>query len=106
MHNLVLEAFVGPRPSPTHQAAHRDGNKLNNRLDNLYWATPKENGADNARLRVGPRGERHPHAKLDNVSVQKIRRATGTRKQIAALFGVSPATVTNVRTRRGWVHVP
>jgi hypothetical protein len=43
--NLVLEAFVGPRPTTKHQAAHLDNNKRNNRLDNLIWATPKENGS-------------------------------------------------------------
>ena len=45
VHQLVLEAFVGPRPA-RHQAAHGDGNPLNNTLANLRWATPKENEAD------------------------------------------------------------
>jgi hypothetical protein len=45
VHQLVLEAFVGPRPAG-HQAAHGDGNPGNNVLSNLRWATPKENAAD------------------------------------------------------------
>lgn len=42
---LVLTAFVGPRPSPTHDAAHMNGNKDVNWLSNLQWATKKENAA-------------------------------------------------------------
>jgi hypothetical protein len=35
---IVLEAFVGPRPSPRHHASHTpDRDKANNRLDNLKW---------------------------------------------------------------------
>ncbi len=50
VHNLVLEAFVGPRPSPRHHGAHApDRDKTNNRVSNLRWATPEENEADKAR---------------------------------------------------------
>lgn len=40
---LVLEAFVGPRPSHKHVAMHLDNNKLNNNLSNLKWGTDSEN---------------------------------------------------------------
>ena len=42
---LVLAAFVGPRPSPAHDAAHANGDRHDNRLGNLLWATKKENAA-------------------------------------------------------------
>lgn len=37
---LVCLAFHGPRPSPRHVAAHRDGDGLNNAADNLFWRAP------------------------------------------------------------------
>lgn len=49
VHVLVLEAFVGLRPSPDHQGSHWDGNRFNNRLSNLRWATRKENAEDKKR---------------------------------------------------------
>src|SRR5687767_15149188 len=42
---LVLTTFVGPRPSPIHDAAHLNGDRNVNRLSNLQWATKKENAA-------------------------------------------------------------
>ncbi len=49
VHRLVLMAHVGLPPSPTHQAAHWNGRRADNRLDNLRWATPRENSADKLR---------------------------------------------------------
>ena len=47
VHNLVLEAFVGPRPEGAH-GCHRDDDVNNNRLENLYWGTPGQNALDMA----------------------------------------------------------
>lgn len=49
VHELVLEAFDKPRPAPHYQVRHLDGNHLNNRLTNLAWGTPAENGQDRVR---------------------------------------------------------
>lgn len=43
VHQLVCEAFHGPRPSPRHVVMHLDDNPLNNCADNLKWGTQKEN---------------------------------------------------------------
>lgn len=46
VHVLVLEAFVGPRPSPSHQAAHCNGIAGDDRLENLAWKSPVQNARD------------------------------------------------------------
>lgn len=46
VHTLVLEAFVGPRPSPKHDARHINGDAKDNRLINLAWGTRSENIRD------------------------------------------------------------
>ncbi len=47
VHTLVLLAFVGPREGSM-QAAHFDGDRSNNRLENLRWALPHGNMSDQA----------------------------------------------------------
>lgn len=48
VHALVLAAFVGPCPAGM-ECCHYDGNKANNRLDNLRWDTPASNARDRTR---------------------------------------------------------
>lgn len=49
VHVLVLEAFVGPRPSPEHKGLHRDDDPHHNHVSNLYWGTMQDNALDRVR---------------------------------------------------------
>lgn len=43
VHQLVCEAFHGPKPFPEAVVIHLDENAHNNRPENLKWGTQKEN---------------------------------------------------------------
>jgi len=120
---LVCEAFHGPAPTPDHHAAHGDGNPANNSASNLRWATRKENMADcliHGTRAVGarhgrttkphrtPRGSSHGHAKITEQDVVEIRaapRTLGSGVRLAEQYGVSPAAICLIRSRKNWSHV-
>ena len=54
VHTLVCETFIGPRPSPLHETAHRDNRRSNNHFSNLRWATRSENQMDRHRHETMP----------------------------------------------------
>jgi len=109
-HRIVLEAFVGPPPSATHQAAHGDGNPLNNRLENLRWATPTENNRDKTRHGTNPfHGTKNPRAKLNEDLVRTIRfeyATTGCSKAaLARKHGLGPSAMGALLAGKNWSHV-
>lgn len=108
VHKLVLEAFVGPRPSKRHEARHLDGNKHNNNVKNLAWGTVEENTSDKYRHGQVLIGERHPLAKLTEIEVHAIRtmRKSGESvKDIARKFSVSSTSVSMITNRKLWRHI-
>lgn len=109
VHEIVLMAFVGPRP-PGYHTSHLDGDSRNNTLDNLAW----EPGADNNRRRRDhgtlPMGERVHTARLTEADVRDIRkRAVGAKRGIyadlARARGVSPSCIKAVVYRKTWKHI-
>ena len=54
IHQMVLEAFVGPRPTGQ-QARHKDGKNQNNTLVNLEWGTKRDNEQDKLRHGTDPK---------------------------------------------------
>lgn len=105
-HTLVARAFIGKCPAG-HQVNHRDGNKQNNRSNNLEYVTPSENIRHSYRIRLRRQdGEHNNFARLNWSKVAKIRalRAGGlSHTVIAQRFGVSRKTVSCVLNNKTWV---
>jgi len=76
LHRLVAEHFI-PNPDNKPQVNHINGDKLDNRVENLEWMTNDENMHHSKinKLRIGkmPSAENHSNSKLTNEQVRYIR---------------------------------
>jgi protein gp37 len=104
VHRLVLEAFVGPPPSPNAQGRHLDGNPGNNRLDNLCWGTQSDNWVDSKRHKTH---RRYSKLREDDVAAIKRRASSGESfASIASVYDISATQVSNVVHGRQWKQLP
>ena len=110
LHQLVLEAYVGPKPSQM-CCRHLDGNPSNNKLSNLSWGTYSENWEDRKKHGngTGPRGILSGHAKLTPLKVRRIVRLYETgeysMKKLALYFGVCPMSICRIINKKTWKHL-
>jgi hypothetical protein len=96
VHRLVAAEFV-PGYFEDASIDHLDGDKLNNRADNLEWVTLSENTRRQWETGlVNLRGERHPSAKLTNLqshAIVLLYQHNFPPSQLAEWFGVSTTLI-------------
>jgi hypothetical protein len=106
VHVLVLETFVGPRPSRKHVARHvHENDRRNNALSNLAWGTQRENIADQLRHGTAHRGERTGNATIDEAKARRVLAAVGTHSEVARTEGVSYGMAFRIRNGTRWAHL-
>lgn len=101
VHRLVLENFDPVKNMELLQVNHKDGNKLNNRLENLEWVTCKENiqHAINNNLRAKINGS----AKLVPAQVIEIyKRANNgeSNVKLAKEFNMHPDQIGRIKNKK------
>ena len=109
VHVLVAEAFIGARPKGL-LVAHADGVKANNRVENLRYATRKENAEDARKHGTIRIGARSPQAKLTPEKVlwakaQYVRFSkTHGANVLAQKLGVSRAALLDAISGKNWAE--
>lgn len=113
VHRLVVIAFLGNRPEM--EVNHIDGDKSNNKLENLEYVTRSENERHAhdklGKVTIPPRfyGENHPQSVLTWKKVDHIRGLYETGKYstraLGKMYGVSKTTIGHVVFQRTWRKV-
>lgn len=111
IHRLIAEHFIlNPRMNVC--INHKDGNKLNNKIDNLEWCTYSENMIHSLEkgLRKPPTNESHGMAKLNRFQVQRIRLIKEimpkiTKKALGKLFNMSEGGISGILGYKVWKKI-
>jgi DNA-binding transcriptional regulator YiaG len=112
VHRLVAMAFIG-KPYKE-MVNHIDGNKINNSVDNLEWATRSENGLH--AYSTGLKSSTEYHKKkvsesnkerrtLSDDTIRYIRNSKLSQYKLADELGISRASVGLIRQRKRYADV-
>lgn len=109
VHRVIASAFV-PADVGKDFVNHKDGDKKNNRADNLEWVTRSENmfHAYAHRLKNPPKGESNGRSKLSSEDVLFIKQnySRGDKeygaKALAKKFNVAHQTICAVVSGQNW----
>ena len=106
VHSLVMEAFVGPRPSG-YQVAHEDDCGAHNSLGNLAYKTVGDNHLDKIKRGRTARGSTINTSKLVEsqvVSMREERMAGAGVVELAEKYGVSTVAVSKICLGQNWKY--
>ena len=101
VHRLVAETFI-PNPENKPQVNHKDGDKTNNKISNLEWATHTENM--NHAFDTGLKNNLHKR-KLTEKDVLFIRKSKLKGVELSKMFNVSDATISLIKNNINWKHI-
>ena len=110
-HRVIFVCFHGVIRGKRKQINHKNGNRGDNRPENLEAVTPRMNvrhARDVLGAKHGVRGARNHKAKLTptTVSFVRLRLSNGeTQSRVARAYGVSQPVISNVASGRTWKGV-
>jgi hypothetical protein len=107
VHRLILETFIGKCPKEK-QCCHKDDNPKNNKLNNLYWGTVKENIKDKIRNGKSCKGIKNGNSKLKDgevLLIKKLLKNNIKQSLLAKIFKVSPTMIMYIKKEIEWKHI-
>ena len=108
-HRIILSTFKPIENWERMEVNHINGNKLDNRLENLEWVTTQENISHAWETGLGKRGERHHGATIteDQALWALEERKKGKQvTKIAKELGVGRQTISHLVNGHSWKHLP
>lgn len=109
VHQLVCEAFHGPRPKGM-EVRHLNGRHTDNVSTNLMWGTTQENADDRVAHGTKLMGEAVTLSVLTEEQAKKVishfpHWKKGDGRAFAVKFGVSDSAISAISNGRTWSHL-
>lgn len=105
IHQCVMEVF-GPERPPNTTVDHINRIRSDNRIENLRWATEKEQRQNSIPARQ--LGEKNPDSRLTSDQVLEIKKRLGrneSSRKIALDYNVSKTSILNIKNKKLWTHI-
>ncbi len=96
IHRFILECYIGKSPKGM-QACHNDGNKENNKLENLRWDTHENNVKDRIKHGSNLSGEKNPRSKFNIKEIKYIRSTDISTIELLKKYKVHYSTINRIR---------
>jgi hypothetical protein len=101
VHRLVAEAYIpNPENKPQVNHKHEDGNKTRNNVDNLEWATNKENSDHSFTSGI----RKKPLTKSEVIEIRKLCQ-TNSCRSVALARGMHPSAVWDINRGKRYAEV-
>lgn len=104
IHRIVALNFIN-NPKKYKQVNHKDGNKLNNNVENLEWCDAAFNSKHAAELGLYISGEKHPFSKFKNEDIRFIRTCGIGNLKLSKLFSVAEHTIFRIKNKQSYKNV-
>lgn len=108
-HRLILSTFNPIEGWEKLEVNHKDGNKLNNSLENLEWVTTKENIHHAIETGLKQHGEKHGRATMTEEMAIEALQLHKEGKSVAAIardFGIGRQAVSKLVNGDTWKYLP
>lgn len=108
IHVLVAETFLLKPDIHNVCVNHKDGNKLNNHLENLEWTTLRDNNIHANKMGlINNRGQKSGQAKLTDEQAIEIKYNLShlSDTDISNMFPISRRHVNDIRRGVYWAHI-
>ncbi|MCC8068728.1 MAG: HNH endonuclease [Ruminococcus sp.] len=109
-HRLVMMCFEPREDAQLYQVNHKDGNKLNNSVENLEWCTNQENRIHACQIGLAARliGESNPASKLKEEQVLDIIQDLLHNVPYSVImkkYQCSKSTISAIKNKRNWKYL-
>lgn len=105
VHRLIAGAFI-PNLQNKSFINHIDGNKQNDKVDNLEWVTSHENTIHSYKIGLqSKKGEKNSQSILTEAQAREIKKKNQSAKELALKFRVSTACIKSIWAGINWKHL-